>query len=209
MFEANETPELAALAALQREAHALAIHLQSASDAASSAKGTDSTGRVLVALTANTRVEYVRLERDWRRVLPPADLEHAVLAAYEQATEHQMTMWTTAVARPMRSNDPPSDQNSWSRQPSIESISMPSESDNERISEAWHLLHRASSRLHEIGHELREGAAATATGQDRGRHVAVSLAGGRMVSVHFEQRWLVRAGSAEIGDLTTEAVLAA
>lgn len=195
----DEPEELRVLAALRREADTLAYRLELAMDAVSHIEDRDDSGRVAVLLDADSRVRRIRLERDWRRVLRPADLAGAVLAAYTRATERQLEAWAVALARPVdpdvplrpvRTPEPHQPDQTW-----------------ESPDRAWETLCRQLPRLAGIGAELARNAAAEVSGRDGDSRVTTRVAGGRLVGIEFDNRWLSRAGAADIGESTTHAVL--
>jgi DNA-binding protein YbaB len=189
----------------------LARRLAAAQQAAQDASATDPVESVRVVLTGDGRIAAVEVASRWRDRVAADELGGAVIAAYEEAGRCQLETWADTIAHapePSAGDDESAvvDDAPGVADPGADPTSPEAV---EYARGLYYVLHDVSERLDELAAEAQDRATRTTVGQDRGRHVTVTLTGQTLTTVDADRRWLQDCPPQQISRAITDAVRAA
>lgn len=182
---------LAELEELYTQAHALSTRLSANHDPRLRYTGEDRNGLARVIVDGHRRPADVVVARDWRQQTAAAGLARALVEAATEAQARCLEAWaaggapaTTALLDRARAERPP-----------LSGASGP-----DLIRDLLPLLEDAERQLDEAHHQLEKHFTETVRLPSPGREFTITIQGGQLTEIEFDERWLTSANAEEVAD---------
>jgi DNA-binding protein YbaB len=197
--EPSNAFDLEGLIRIQREAQRITSELTRLGAAPAQTDGWDSRRAVRVTVDGSGRVVDAELGLSWRDILEPAELGAAVVEAVDTAEADRMDAWkraTPQAADPADAGHGIPDLSDAGGPGRFRSLSDPAVQESTR--ELYYLAMDAIDRLGEAGRAMDQATTDPVRGHSPDRLVTVTVDGGRVTAVDFDQSWLSKAPAVEI-----------